>query len=88
MPDYALQAKEIYRLEIGTAFFVAFYLVTMAVMLALGGKGFAEFGAKGLKATAVVTHQESVSHREEIERQIFKKLNSHERRLAKLESKR
>jgi len=46
VPDFALQAEEIYRLEIGTAFFIAFYLVTMAFVLALDGKGFAEFGTR------------------------------------------
>jgi hypothetical protein len=50
VPDFALQAEEIYRLEIGAAFFVAFYLATMAFVLALSGKGFAEFGTKGTKS--------------------------------------
>ena len=54
VPDFALQAPEIYRLEIGAAFFVAFYLATLAVVLALGGKGFAELGPRGLKAQQVV----------------------------------
>jgi len=54
VPDLALQSQEIYRLEIALAFFVAFYLVTLTVLLALGGRGFAEFGARGLKATTVI----------------------------------
>lgn len=54
VPDLALQSREIYRLEIAIAFFVAFYLVTLTVLLALGGKGFAELGPRGLKATTVI----------------------------------
>lgn len=88
VPDYALQAEEIYRLEIGAAFFVAFYLATLTVMLALSGKGFAEFGARGLKATTVVTQQESSSRQGQIDRQILNKLTSHEQRLDRLEAKR
>ena len=88
VPYYALQAPEIYRLEIGAAFFVAFYLATMAVVLAFKGKGFAEFGTKGLKATTVVAQQDYVSHQEEINRQILKRMRSHEQRLARLESRR
>jgi hypothetical protein len=37
VPDIALRSPEIYRLEIATAFSVAFYLATMAVVLALRG---------------------------------------------------
>lgn len=88
VPDYALQSQEIYRLEIGAAFFVAFYLATMAVVLALNGKGFAEFGPRGLKATTVVSHQSSASRQKGINRHIFKKLSSHEQRLERLESER
>src|SRR5918995_821279 len=58
IPDFALRAEEIYRLEVGTAFFLAFYLVAMAFVLALSGKGFAEFGTRGLKATDVVDQQQ------------------------------
>lgn len=54
VPDFALRAAEIYRLEIGAAFFVAFYLATMALFLAFSGKGFAEFTATGLKIEEVV----------------------------------
>jgi hypothetical protein len=54
VPDLALGSPEIYRLEIATAFSVAFYLATMAVLLALRGQGFAELGTRGLKATTVI----------------------------------
>jgi hypothetical protein len=62
VPDYALQSEEIYRLEIGAAFFVAFYLAIMAILLALGGKGFAEFGTRGLKTETVVSRQKQLDH--------------------------
>jgi hypothetical protein len=87
VPDYALQAEAIYRLEIGATFFVAFYLAVLAVVLALDGRGFAELGTRGLKATTVVRQQRYSSNQARIEHQIFKKLTSHEKRLAKLESK-
>jgi H+/gluconate symporter-like permease len=54
IPDYALQAAAIYRLEVGASFFAAFYLAAMAFVLALSGRGFAEFGAHGFKAEKVV----------------------------------
>jgi len=54
VPDWALQAPEVYRLEIGAAFFVAFYLATMAVLLALRGRGFAELGTQGVKIDEVI----------------------------------
>jgi len=80
VPDFALQAKEIYRLEIGAAFFVAFYLATLAVVLALSGKGFAELGTRGLKATTVTqqeagrSHQESISRLQALDQETIEKL--------------
>lgn len=65
VPDFALRAGEIYRLEVGAAFFVAFYLATMAFFLALDGKGFAEFGTKGLKADEVVGRQDVATLRQQ-----------------------
>jgi hypothetical protein len=53
-PDFALQAAAVYRLEIGAACFVVFYLAAMALVLALDGRGFAEFGTKGPRAVEVV----------------------------------
>lgn len=70
VPDYALQSEEIYRLEIGASFFVAFYLALMAILLALSGRGFAEFGTRGLRAEAVV----SQATQKELDRQILEKL--------------
>lgn len=97
VPDYALQAEEIYRLEVGVAFFAAFYLALMAFLLALGGRGFAEFGAHGLKAQTVVAQrtrqQDALSRQREIDRQALarleklrKKLEQQEERLEQLES--
>lgn len=79
VPDYALQSEEIYRLEIGAAFFVAFYLATMALMLAFSGRGFAEFGTRGLRAETVVSRQK------QLDRHMLKKLDSLPAALAELE---
>jgi hypothetical protein len=54
VPAFALQAAAVYRLEVGAACFVVFYLATMALVLALDGRGFAEVGTKGLKAVEIV----------------------------------
>lgn len=54
VPDFALQAAPVYRLEVGAACFVVVYLAAMAFFLALDGRGFAELGPKGLRATEVV----------------------------------
>lgn len=43
-----------YRLEVGAACFVIFYLAAMALVLALDGRGFAEVGTKGWRAVEVV----------------------------------
>ncbi len=97
VPDYALQAEEIYRLEIGAAFFVAFYLALMAFLLALGGKGFAELGTQGLKAQTIVAQrtrqQKALSRQREIDHQTLaklerlkRKLEQQEKRLEQLES--
>jgi hypothetical protein len=44
----------VYRLEVGAACFALLYLATMAFLLALDGRGFAEFGTRGLRAVEVV----------------------------------
>ncbi len=54
VPDLALQAAPVYRLEVGAACFILVYLAAMAFFLALDGRGFAEIGTRGLKATEVV----------------------------------
>jgi hypothetical protein len=70
VPDFALQAEEVYRLEIGTAFFIAFYLATMALLLALGGRGFAEIGTRGLKVRKVVDHAAPRNQQQILARQL------------------
>jgi hypothetical protein len=91
-PDFALQADEIYRLEVGAAFFVAFYLATMAVVLALDGRGFAELGTRGLRAERVVhrsarKQQQSIHRQTAIDRLTRRQLEEHEQRLEELERK-
>ncbi len=54
VPDYALQAGSVYRLEVGSACFVVIYLAAMALFLAIDGWGFTELGPKGLRATEVM----------------------------------
>lgn len=90
VPDFALKAREIYRLEVGMAFFVAFYLASMATVLALDGRGFAELGTKGLRAEKVVNRaageqQQSLREQRAFDRLTKKKLGEHGERLEKLE---
>jgi len=54
VPDFALQASPVYRLEVGAACFIVVYLAAMAFFLALDGRGFAEFGMRGLRAEQIV----------------------------------
>jgi hypothetical protein len=54
VPDFALQASPVYRLEVGAACFIVVYLAAMAFFLALDGRGFAEFGTRGLRAEQIV----------------------------------
>ena len=50
VPDFALNAAVVYRLEVGAATFLGLYLVAMAFVLALNNRGFSEIGVNGLKA--------------------------------------
>jgi hypothetical protein len=54
VPDFALQATTVYRLEVGAACFIVIYLAAMALFLALDGGGFTEFGTRGLKAAQII----------------------------------
>lgn len=92
VPDFALKAREIYRLEVGMAFFVAFYLAAMAIALALDGRGFAELGTKGLKAGKIVDkaadrHQQGLRRQRNLDRRTKERLREHDVRLEKLEEK-
>ncbi len=50
VPDFALNAAAVYRVEVGAATFLGLYLVAMAFVLALNNRGFTEIGVHGLKA--------------------------------------
>jgi hypothetical protein len=50
VPDFALNAAAVYRVEVGAATFLGLYLVAMAFALALNNRGFSEIGVNGLKA--------------------------------------
>ncbi len=58
VPDFALRAKAVYRIEIGAAAFAGFYLVAMAFVLALNGRAFSEIGVNGLKAQEIVNEKQ------------------------------
>jgi hypothetical protein len=62
IPAVALQAVPVYRLEVATACFVVLYLVAIAFFLALDGRGFVEFGTRGLKAAQVVRPSDDEEH--------------------------
>jgi hypothetical protein len=76
VPDFALRAPEIYRLEIGAAFFGAFYLATLAFLLALSGRGFAEVGTRGLKIDQVVNSSTALRHQAQIDLRTRKTLKA------------
>jgi len=50
VPNFALKAAAVYRIEIGAAAFLGLYLISMALVLALNNRGFSEIGMSGLKA--------------------------------------
>jgi hypothetical protein len=50
IPSFALRATPVYRAEVGTAVFFSFYLVTMALVLAMHNRGFTELGTNGIRA--------------------------------------
>lgn len=69
VPDFALRAEAVYRIEVGAATFLGLYLVTMALVLALNNRGFSEIGVNGLKAQdmankaqqdAIQSHEDSL----------------------------
>jgi hypothetical protein len=69
VPDFALKAPAIYRIEVGAGAFLGLYLVTMAFVLALNNRGFSEIGVNGLKAQdmankaqqdAIQSHEDSL----------------------------
>lgn len=68
VPNFALQAAPVYRLEVGAASFTVLNLAAMALALALDGRGFAELGTRGLRAVEVVrsTDEQAVSFSENV----------------------
>jgi hypothetical protein len=50
VPDFALRAEAVYRIEVGASTFMGLYVLTMALVLALNNRGFSEIGVNGLKA--------------------------------------
>ena len=85
VPNFALQASAVYRLEVGAACFAVFYLAAIAFMLALDGRGFAEFSTKGLRATKVVR---AAAEQEVAMSSVVEVLREQEERLAILEEER
>lgn len=78
IPDFALQAAPVYRLEVGAVCFAAFYLATMALVLAFDGRGFAELGTQGLRATEVIRatdeQKANLSENEQLNRELAEAL--------------
>jgi len=64
VPDFALNAAAIYRVEVGAAAFLGLYLVAMAFVLALNNRGFSEIGVHGLKAQDIKAQQDTVQEHE------------------------
>ena len=96
VPAFALQAGAVYRLEVGGASFTVLYLLAMAFVLALAGRGFAEIGTKGLRATEVVRAADKeqavlIAERlaliESAIQTTAEQLNEQEKRLARLEGR-
>ena len=58
VPNFALKAAAIYRIEIGAAAFLGLYLVSMAFVLALNNRGFSEIGMSGLKAQDIANREQ------------------------------
>jgi hypothetical protein len=50
IPSIALRATPVYRVEVGAAVFLGFYLATMALVLAMHNRGFTEIGSGGVRA--------------------------------------
>jgi|SRR4051794_25538804 hypothetical protein len=84
VPDYALQAAAVYRLEVGAACFALLYLAAMTFLLALDGRGFAELGTHGLKVEQVVPaaddkQDENLSEQIKINQRLENDLNAGEK---------
>jgi hypothetical protein len=58
VPDYALQAQAIYRIEIGVCAFFGFYLVCSLFVSALNGRGLAHFGRGGVDVQRIIEERQ------------------------------
>src|ERR1044072_7567761 len=70
VPDFALRAAPVYRIEVGAATFLGLYLVTVTFVLALNNRGFSEIGVTGLNAQAMANkaQQDAIqSHEKSLE---------------------
>jgi hypothetical protein len=50
VPEFALEARPIYRAQVSGAWFAIFYVMVMAIALAFSGRGFVRFGPGGVEA--------------------------------------
>jgi hypothetical protein len=66
VPDFALRAAVVYRVEVGAATFLGLYLVAMAFVLALNNRGFSEIGVNGVRAQDINSsaHQSAIKEHE------------------------
>lgn len=60
VPSIALRAVAVYRVEVGAAVFLGFYLATLAFALSLQNRGFTEIGTGGVRAQDLATTSERV----------------------------
>lgn len=60
IPSVALRAVPVYRVEVGAAVFFAFYLVAMALVLAMHNRAFTEIGTDGIRARDMATASEEL----------------------------
>jgi hypothetical protein len=63
IPDFALRASAIYRLEVGAVVFAALYLASTALVLALNNRAFTELGTGGISARDIGREEESATLR-------------------------
>ncbi len=51
LPSVSLRAVAVYRAEVGAAVFLALYLASIALVLAMHNRGFTELGTGGVRAS-------------------------------------
>jgi hypothetical protein len=60
IPNVALRAMPVYRVEVGAAVFFGLYLATMAFALALHNRAFTEMGTRGIRAQDLAAEEQFV----------------------------